>query len=245
MGKAIWFRAEKELKIILLAGTGAFLFGMLICFLVVRAFPDEGDVTSALIATFLALLAVGAVIVVAGGIGMQGDFYMAVSMSHTRRSFLVEEGAVSALLTLIGLLLGYVLYRLDLMLLHICYSDVPIDKELDMRPVFGFLLKNPINLLCVLMAFIALRLLIGALYLRFGQWAFWGIWLATMTLAMGVSKMGHLQHTNDTVLQVMNTIPELAAQLGGMFFQMCGIVLSLVAIVIAAVLLRKQEVKGC
>lgn len=245
MGRAIGFRFYKEMKVMLLSILGAFLFGMLICFLVVKIIPDEGEITTAYIATFMAIMAVVFIEVIAGGIGMQNDFFLAVSMSHCRKRFLLEEGILSVLSTLLSMLLCVLLYFADGWILRVGYPGVPIDKELDMTVVYRFLTENPINLLAVLLALVAIRLLIGALYLKFGQWAFWGIWLATMTFAMGVSKMGHLQHTNDTVLQVMNTIPELAAQLGGMFFQMCGIVLSLTVIVIATVLLRKQEVKGC
>ncbi len=245
MGKAIWFRMRNQLKILLCACVGAFAFGALICFLVVKINAGESDLTTALIATFLAILAVVAVIIIAGGVGIQSDFYLALSMGDTRKRFLLEEGAISVLLTAIGTLLCYLLFYLDGWLLRTCYPGIPVDQELDMSVVFAFLFKNPVNLLCVVVALIAIRLLIGALYMRFGQWAFWGIWLVCMTIGMLGGRMEDILHnSSEGVMQMMRTLSQLAASLHGLFFQVLVIVLSLIAVLASVLMLRKQEVKG-
>lgn len=245
MGRAIGFRFYKEMKVMLLSILGAFLFGMLICFLVVKIIPDEGEVTTAYIATFMAIMAVVFIEVIAGGIGMQNDFFLAVSMSHCRKRFLLEEGILSVLSTLLSMLLCVLLYFADGWILRVGYPGVPIDKELDMTVVYRFLTENPINLLAVLLALVAIRLLIGALYLKFGQWAFWGIWLFCMSFGMICGRMGKKLHGgSEGVMQLMRTLSQLAASLHGLFFQILVIILSLITILASVLMLRKQEAKG-
>lgn len=223
---------------------GGFLLGMMICFLIVRIFPDGEETTTALIASFFAMMGALIAIVIWGGIGLQNSFCLAVCMSHSRKRFLLEEGLVSVALSAVALLLMGIFTQIDLFVLKHLYAGIPIDQDMNMEPVADFIFANPVNLLCIFFIIIALRLLMGALYMRFGQWAFWGLWLLMMTCITAASRINH-----GTIIEaaqgIVRTVTRLSTYLHGLFFQAVGIATALVIIAVAMLLIRKQEVRGC
>lgn len=226
---------------------GGFLLGMMMCFLIVRIFPDGEETTTALIASFFAATGAVIAIVIWGGIGLQNSFCLAVCMSHGRKRFLLEEGLVSVALSAVALLLMGIFTQVDLFVLKHLYAGIPIDQDMDMEAVAAFIFANPVNLLCIFFLIIALRLLMGALYMRFGQWAFWGLWLLMMTCITAVSRMCRDGDGNiiEAAQGIVRTVTRLSAYLHGLFFQAVGIATALAIIAVAMLLIRKQEVRGC
>lgn len=223
---------------------GGFLLGMMICFLIVRIFPDGEETTTALIASFFAATGAVIAIIVWGGIGLQNSFCLAVCMSHCRKRFLLEEGLVSVALSAVALLLMGIFTQVDLFVLKYLYAGIPIDQDLNMEAVAAFIFANPVNLLCIFFLIVAMRLLMGALYMRFGQWAFWGLWLLMMTCITAGSRISN-GNIIEAAQRIVRTVTRLSAYLHGLFFQTVGIAASLVIIAVAMLLIRKQEVRGC
>lgn len=239
MANIIFHRSKESLAALFCTMAGGFLLGMMICFLVVRIFPDGEETTTAMIASFFAATGAVIAIVIWGGIGLQNSFCLAVCMSHSRKRFLLEEGLVSVALSAVALLLMGIFTQVDLFVLGHLYAGIPIDQDLNMEAVAAFIFANPVNLICVFFLIIALRLLLGALYMRFGQWAFWGMWLVMMTCFTAVSRSRH-GNIIEAAQGIVRTVTRLSAYLHGLFFQTAGIAAALAIIIVSVLLIRKQ-----
>ena len=243
MKKAIFYRSVEEIKCMLLFMAGGFLFGMVLCFFIVQTAAGDEDVTSAMIASFLAWMLALMVVIFYGGIGMQKEFNLAVCMSHSRRRFLAEEGIVSAICVVVSVLVFLMLSFVDEILLSKLYADVPIDSEFNMSVFSSFLLQNPVNILCLIAIVVAVRFLFGMLYMRFGQMAILIVWVVTMTGTAIIKRVA--DRFAGGMAQALASLAALSARMNGQFFQIIAILISLVLIAVSGLLLGRQEVRNC
>lgn len=214
-----------------------FLVGEIIVGVSVYVF---GEVESVFLGgTLLALIMVPFVQILVGTSMMALHFNIAVSMGTTRRRVVPAFMVFVFLGELLAVGVAYLLYHLEKWIFSIAYTGM--DVELD----FGFVFRwNYILLACF--AIVALNMLMGALFLKYGKKALTVFWIIWMVACIGMPRLAHmLKSTQDNaflrvcrkVLDVLYGFTENGI-LTGVF--LC----SAVFILLAWLMLRKQQVEA-
>lgn len=242
MEKKIWFRIKDELKILLMMSFGAFLFGTLLCFIIVRFVPDP-EITTASIASFMATFFGAITVSVGGAVSMISDFNIAVGMGYTRKKFVLEEIIMAFLESIVFYVISYVLYKLDIFILQVGYSDIPMDKELDMNVIMGGLLK-PMNVLLLIIILVTVRFGIGILIQTMGGKAWFICYAVIMFFCLGIPRMSHMPSLESYFLEIEKAFTISAQHLNGQFWQCMGVLLCVILMTISCRVYSKLSVKA-
>lgn len=193
------------------------------------------------LASIVSLLAVAMFWIINGPIDLKKHFTLAISMSSTRKNYLLMELFQSVFCVLILYAFCFLLFRLeDRVLIPLCFSGVPREPE---AALFTVLFREfSIGIFWVL-AFMGvsfgIRLLLGSLLIRFGRilfWILWGIWMcvACFFSSLDMTLLSYLERK----------ISYAATLLDGRFlpllFCAAGIIISCIGIL----LLKKQDIRS-
>jgi len=238
--KQIWFNAEEALM-----GTGfiafiGYLVGLIVCAAIVKFSAGEEDVTCGHIGSLLALMFTVMFVVVINTSTSIQRFNRLICMSQTRKNFILQEISLNVI-TISGLLvINSVLFLIEDFLLKKFYPGIPL--EFDLGLFYHLLIEKVINVPALIVIAAGLSFFISGAFIRFGQVAFWILWALWMSLCLSTDKWIKLLVGDTSVFR--KNILELWGMWNGYFCQIIGIVVAVVLSFVAAMLIRKQEVKG-
>lgn len=166
-----WKLNRSSFFVLLAIQLGAFLFGAVLVFAIMKLDSDPGAWFC--MGTLMAAIALAGITLLCYGFGYAQEFNVALSMGRTRAAFM---GAY-ALRTVLQLLAGYVLllglYRLELAVYPLLFA--PYGNEV----AFTFL-TDWRYLLPIFVGLVIVSLFMGAMYGRYGKkglWFFYFLWI--------------------------------------------------------------------
>lgn len=144
--------------------------------LIINTFLNE-DPTFACMGSLMALVATLIGSMARGNLNGHVRFRLAVSMGCTRKSYLLCDPIVTALTSLIGILVAWIMYLGEKALYTVLYSgfenDIPLDEVFSWKVI-----------LIIIAVTVVLDLTMSAMMQRFGTKGFLGIWLGFCALFM-------------------------------------------------------------
>ena len=214
---------------------GLFLMGVLIV-LAINAFVND-DRDYAAIGGMMALMATlfGGLV---RGSGAMNRCRMAVSMGHTRRSYMLADPVVTVLNTVVGIAFAWLLNQFELWLYSVLYPGWELDLNVFSVMKWWY---YPIFILgiCVL------DFCFGALQLRFGNKGFAAVWfpLCFLPMIVGNSVEAAQEGGSSLLAQIGKGILFLIRLLSPAAWAAVGIVVVLGLLVLSVLCYRKAEVK--
>lgn len=191
-------------------------------------------------ASLLSLLTTALIWIVVGPFTLRKYFTLAISMSTTRKNYILMELFQTVLCSLILYAVFFLLYQLENgILIPLFYSDFPRETDLSFfTALFGSVSSGIFWALAFTGTALGIRLLLGSLFLRFGQiiyWILWGIW---MCVCLFFSTLD-----SKTAASMEQAVYHAGSLLNGHFIPLlfCGAGLGISCIGIC--LLKRQEVR--
>ena len=182
--------------------------------------------------TLSGCMCVTMICILSGIILMKESFNLEVSMGCTRSRFFVSFYVVSLMGVLLCVPLLLLIYLAEKMLYSSVFPDFVSTVDL-----FPYILKIG-SLAAVVIPMISV--LGGALLLRFGRKAFWGIWAVWMTGSLGIPHILDLaKETPDSAWGGFISILHMVS--GNAWFLIAGLT-GLTSIAVAYLIIRKQQV---
>lgn len=234
-----WNFTQKNIVSPLIVTGAVYLMGFLMNLLIVYGIDETYTIVP--LASMVSLLAAAMFWIVNGPIDLKKHFTLAISMSATRKNYLLMELCQSVFCVLILYAVCFLLFRLeDSVLIPLCFSGVSREPE---AALFTVLFRDfSIGIFWVL-AFMGvsfgIRLLLGSLLIRFGRILFWILWGIWMCAAYFFSSLD-----NAALSTLEQKIDYAAALLNGrclpLLFCAAGIIISC----IGALLLKKQDIRS-
>lgn len=214
---------------------GLFLMGVLIV-VVINAFVND-DRDYAAIGGMMALMATlfGGLV---RGSGAMNRCRMAVSMGHTRLSYMLADPVITMLNTLVGIVFAWLLNRFELWLYSVIYPGWELDFDVFAAMKWWY---YPIFILAIC----ALDFCFGALQLRFGNKGFAAVWfpLCFLPMIVGNSVEAAREGGSSLLAQIGRGIVFLIQLLSPAMWAAVGIVVVLALLVLSVLCYRKAEVR--
>lgn len=205
--------------------------------LIINTFLNE-DPTFACMGSLMALVATLIGSMARGNLNGHVRFRLAVSMGCTRKSYLLCDPIVTALTSLIGILVAWIMYLGEKALYTVLYSgfenDIPLDE------VFSWEI-----ILIIIAVTVVLDLTMSAMMQRFGTKGFLGIWLGFCALFMILPRGIDAYRSGSTSLLAkmgecfMNAIVTIP----GKGWIAIGVAFALALVTFAVLTFRKAEAK--
>lgn len=205
--------------------------------LIINTFLNE-DPTFACMGSLMALVATLIGSMARGNLNGHVRFRLAVSMGCTRKSYLLCDPIVTALTSLIGILVAWLMYLGEKALYTVLYSgfenDIPLDEVFSGKVI-----------LIIIAVTVVLDLTMSAMMQRFGTKGFLGIWLGFCALFMILPRGIDAYQSGST---------SILAKIGGFFLNALvtvpgkvwiaiGVAFALALITFAVLTFRKAEAK--
>ena len=205
--------------------------------LIINTFLNE-DPTFACMGSLMALVATLIGSMARGNLNGHVRFRLAISMGCTRKSYLLCDPIVTALTSLIGILVAWIMYLGEKALYTVLYSgfenDIPLDEVFSWKVI-----------LIIIAVTVVLDLTMSAMMQRFGTKGFLVIWfcfcgsfmiLPRMIEAYNEGSTSILARIGGFILDAITTIPAKG-------WIAIGIAIALALIVFAVDTFRKAEAK--
>lgn len=235
-------KAFKKELISLLILTGFVYLGGLILHLFIVYGITGGLHTTPIFpqASLISLLTVTLFWIVAGPVTLRKNFMLAVSMSTTRRNYILTELCQTGLCSLILYAVCFLLYRLeDVILIPLFYPDFPRETELSFfTALFGSASSGIFWALAFAGVALGIRLLLGSLLIRLGQLLFWIIWGVWMCAFIFISSLN-----NKVIASIEQAVDYAAGLLNGHLIPLLCCTAGLIIACIGVCLLKRQEVR--
>lgn len=230
-------RANARSGLLVMLGFQLLLFVMgVLMVLIINATLNE-DKDYAAIGSMMALMAtsIGGLL---RGAGAPVRYRMAVSMGHTRRSYILADPLVTALICLVGVGAAWVLRLFELWLYGTLYPGWTCD--FDLLGIFQWW-----AVLLLVGGITAVDFCLGALQLRFGAKGFLAIWLPLCLAPMIVGNTVNAARKGHTSLfaQIGRGILFLAGLLSPMAWAAVGCAVILALVVLSVLCYRRAEVR--
>lgn len=229
-------RATRSGVLVMLAFQGGlFLFGFLLVVIVNAFLNDEQDYAA--LGSMMALMGT-----VFGGLlrgsGAPVRYRMALSMGHTRRSYILADPLITALNCLVGVGAAWILNKLELWLYGLLYPGWELDFDVIAMFKWWYV---PILVAAVCL----LDFCLGALQLRFGPKGFAAIWFPLCFGPMLITNGLRAAEEGGASLfaQIGRGIRYLAGLLSPAAWAGVGILLLVVLTVLSAVCYCRAEVR--
>ena len=189
--KAEFQRGGEELVQFLGLLLGFFLFGLILATAIIR-FAD--DATAYPLGSVMVLIGLVLLNVFLGGMGWAGSFQLAIAMGRARRGLIAARYALSLAETVLGVLLLFVLNRLELVYYPAIFPGIRWDDAAlmihDLRWLVPFALAAPV-----------LSLLISAIYGRYQRKGFYIVYFTCFGLfLLGNRILSQIRKTPEGIL---------------------------------------------
>ncbi len=240
MGKRVidvWKLSLSELYFVLAAVLAAGAIGVALEILIIGL--DDTVTSYPTLGTFMAIILSALVFVFAGIFTYGNMFNTAVAFGCTRKEFMLASSLATLMDTVIIFAVVGFFYMVERVICNVLYKDLEyeniIQYLLDYRVIVGMLIFIPI-----------LRMLFGALVLKFQKWACWGLWVLWMLGSLGAPRLGEYMENNpDSIATgILQNVLSVMTDMSGAAWVIVLSVLAILLCVIAVALLRKQEVTG-
>lgn len=229
-------RANRSGVLVMLAFQGGlFLFGFLLVVIVNAFLNDEQDYAA--IGSMMALM--GAVF---GGLlrgqGAPARYRMALSMGHTRRSYILADPVITALNCLVGIGAAWLLSKLEMWVYGLLYPGWECDFDVIAMFKWWYV---PILVAAVCL----LDFCLGALQLRFGPKGFAAIWFPLCFGPMIVANSLDAAEEGGTSLlaRIGHGIFFLAGLLSPAMWAAAGAALLLALVALSALCYSRSEIR--
>lgn len=233
--KKQFFMRWDEMVLIPVLEAGLFLFGELILVFAVRGMGETDSIFP--LGTLMALTVPVFIMLFLGMGSLPLYFNLLVGMGMTRKRLIPMIFGFSFLKNIIGMWIAYLFYHLETWMFRSAYAG--IRNELDLRFVFQWKYIIPVGMVVV-----ALDVLMGALWLKYGKKAltiFWILWMAIFIGGPRIVRM--LNHGKEGVfLNVCRKIADLFSGCSESGIIILVIAVSAGLIVVAYSILCKQQV---
>lgn len=214
---------------------GLFLMGLLIVVVVNATVNDDRDYAA--IGGMMALMATlfGGLV---RGSGAMNRCRMAVSMGHTRRSYMLADPIITMLNTLVGIVFAWLLDKFELWLYGLLYPGWELELDVFAAMKWWY---YPIFILAICV----LDFCFGALQLRFGNKGFAAIWfpLCFAPMIIGNSVNAAREGGSSLLAQIGRGLAFLIELLSPAMWAAVGIVLVLGLLVLSVLCYRRAEVR--
>lgn len=219
---------QKELFLFVGCTIGLFLFGSLLHDAILHFFP-EPDTTVFPLGSFLTILIMVLISVLAAGSRMLSRFNMEISMGATRKEFFVGCVAQMVLLNAINGILLLVLSKMEAYKLQRFYPDYEVELEIEA-------VVQPMIVFCLAIVLVSLSIFFMAFILRLGKNGFWAIWGLYMVGCLGMAKFGdRIEFSGNVALDYMKG--------NGVVFVLGILVFAVLCIAGSWLMIRKQAVQ--
>ena len=212
-----------------------FLMGVIIVMVINATLNDDKDYAA--IGTMMALMAtaIGGLL---RGAGAPVRYRTAVSMGHTRRSYILADPAVTALTCLVGIGVAWVLRWVEMGLYSLLYPGWSC--EFDLLVVFQWWV-----ILLLVAGVTVADFCMGALQLRFGQKGFLAIWFPLCFAPMIISNATHAATEGNTSLfgQIGRGVLFLIQLLSPVAWAAVGGAVILALVVLSVLCYKRAEVR--
>lgn len=212
-----------------------FLTGVIIIVVINATVNDDRDYAA--IGSMMALMATlfGGLV---RGSGAMNRCRMAVSMGHTRLSYMLADPVITMLNTLVGIVFAWLLNQFELWLYSVIYPGWKLDFDV-------FVVMKWWYYLIFIAAICVLDFCFGALQLRFGNKGFAAVWfpLCFLPMIVGNSVEAAQEGGSSLLAQIGRGIVFLIRLLSPAAWAAVGIVVVLGLLVLSVLCYRKAEVK--
>lgn len=212
-----------------------FLTGVIIVVVINATVNDDRDYAA--IGGMMALMATlfGGLV---RGSGAMNRYRLAVSMGHTRRSYMLADPVITMLNTLVGLVFAWLLNKFELWLYGVLYPGWELDFDV-------FVVMKWWYYLIFILVICVLDFCFGALQIRFGNAGFAAVWFPLCFLPMiaGNSVDAAREGGASLLAQIGRGILFLTGLLSPAMWAAVGIVVVLGLLVLSVLCYRKAEVR--
>ena len=205
--------------------------------LIINTFLNE-DPTFACMGSLMALVATLIGSMARGNLNGHVRFRLAISMGCTRTSYLLCDPIVTALTSLIGILVAWIMYLGEKALYTVLYSgfenDIPLDEVFSWKVI-----------LIIIAVTVVLDLTMSAMMQRFGTKGFLGIWLGFCALFMILPRGIDAYQSGSTSLlaKVGECFMNAIVTIPGKGWIAIGVAFALALVTFAVLTFRKAEAK--
>lgn len=205
--------------------------------LIINTFLNE-DPTFACMGSLMALVATLIGSMARGNLNGHVRFRLAISMGCTRKSYLLCDPIVTALTSLIGILVAWIMYLGEKALYTVLYSgfenDIPLDEVFSWEVI-----------LIIIAVTVVLDLTMSAMMQRFGTKGFLGIWLGFCALFMILPRGIEAYHEGSTsfLAKMGECFMNAIVTIPGKGWIAIGVAFALALVTFAVLTFRKAEAK--
>lgn len=237
--KQVWFNARDALLGIGFISMLAYIVGLIVCVAIVKTSTGE-EMTCAHSGTLLSLLFSAMFVVVINTTSSLQRFNQAICMSRTRKNFILQEICLNIVSVTVLLIFNAILFGIENLLIQHFYPGIPL--ELDLSIMFNILIEKVINIPAFIIIVSGFCFFISGAFIRFGQIAHWILWFCWMSLCLSTDKWLKFFISDEELFK--QNVLNVWGMWNGYFCQIVGVLLAVLLTVVAAWLIRKQEVKG-
>ena len=214
---------------------GAWVFGIVLCELIMKLFKPEENPTVFPLGTLFAMILLCANMIFFIMVLCVTNFNNAVGMGRTRKEYYLCFVIESFITNFFGYLLLLLLRVLEIRFLNLAYKGIAIETKMSMLNQVGIGTV-------IILAGVGLGTLFGALAMKYGKKIFWIIWVIWMLLCTGAPKIieRFFRFSAEGEKQVL----EFLSGMTKMDWCIVGIVVALVFYGISWLIMRKQRVTG-
>lgn len=226
----VWKMNKSELFIMLIVLLACGILGM---FLIPILIHVDSETPFIALGSVFATVIWGLINYILGLVGYQNTFDLIVSMGCRRKDFIISQTVAVYLNMLLEFVMIILIYAVENLLHRIVYPTY------QMEDITGYIL-NPKMMGTLFLVIPALRLLMGALILKYKKKAFWIMWAIWVIGSYGsgriISYLAH--HPQNWIMIVISSLSNMEASV-----QMLLVLLLTVGMLIGTcALIRKQAV---
>lgn len=213
-------------------------FGILLVVLILTFVKDADDYAK--LGGFLALIVGMIVLVISGCLTVQNDFNLAISMGKTRKTIMPAMYVFLFMQTLVTFAAIYIVDFLEERLYAVLYPGFPCEMD------YTSFLHERLLVWPLFFGVPALVLFLGALVLKFGNNAFWFVWIFWWVIFMIAPKMMHAatERPDSGLGKIGRAILSLVGRMQANDVTLVSIVVAVAALAGSYALMRKQRVTG-
>lgn len=239
--KKYWIVPQKNLVSTLILTGLVYLAGFILNLIVVYGLAGGLHDTAIFpLASITSLLSGFMIWIIIETIALKKDFTLAVSMSTTRKCYILTEIYQTVLGSLILYAVCFLLFQLENGIwIPLCYPGFPREPELPLfTTLFGSFSSGVFWVLAFAGVTLGIRLFLGSLFIRFGQimyWIIWGVWVCAVIF---------FSHLDSAVLAAFEqTVYHAETLLHGHFLPLLCFAAGMIISCIGVCLLKKQDIR--
>lgn len=231
---------KKELISLLILTGIVYLGGLIIHQIIVHGISEGLHTPPLFPLAQISLVTTALMWIVSGPFSVRKNFMLAVSMSTTRKNYILTELFQTVLCSLILYAVGFLLKQLeDGILIPLFYPDYPRPRYFSFfTTLFDSISSGIFWILAFAGVALGIRLLLGSLFIRIGQILFWILWGVWMCACMFFSSLD-----SSVIASIEQVVDYAGGLLNGHLIPLLCCTAGLIIACIGVCLLKRQEVR--